>query len=104
MIAGHVDSVDGPAVFARLAELRPGDRIEVWRGGVPVAFRVTGTLVVGKDNFPTTTVYGPTPGPELRLITCAGDFDRRARHYRDNLVVLAVAEATGDLFPDSAAR
>lgn len=29
VIAGHVDSRDGPAVFHRLRELRPGDPIEV---------------------------------------------------------------------------
>ncbi|MFC0003335.1 class F sortase [Micromonospora siamensis] len=103
VIAGHVDSPTGPAVFARLGELRPGDPVEVWRGGRPVTFRVTGSLRTPKDRFPTAAVYGPTPGPELRLITCAGDFDRRSRHYRDNLVVFAVAQAAGGLFPDSAA-
>ncbi|MFG2100514.1 class F sortase [Micromonospora echinaurantiaca] len=103
VIAGHLDSRDGPAVFARLGELRPGDRVQVWRGGRVVAFRVTGTLRAGKDRFPTTAVYGPTPGPELRLVTCGGDFDRRRGHYRDNLVVFAVAEPTGDVLPRSAA-
>ncbi|MFI7488336.1 class F sortase [Micromonospora echinaurantiaca] len=103
VIAGHLDSRDGPAVFARLGELRPGDRVQVWRGGRVVAFRVTGTLRAGKDRFPTTAVYGPTPGPELRLVTCGGDFDRRRGHYRDNLVVFAVAEPTGDRLPRSAA-
>ena len=29
VIVGHVDSRDGPAVFSRLAELRPGDLVEV---------------------------------------------------------------------------
>ncbi|MEV4541070.1 class F sortase [Micromonospora echinaurantiaca] len=103
VIAGHLDSRDGPAVFARLGELRPGDRVQVWRGDRVVSFRVTGTLRAGKDRFPTTAVYGPTPGPELRLVTCGGDFDRRRGHYRDNLVVFAVAEPTGDTVPLSAA-
>ena len=34
-------------------------------------------------------VYGDTAGPELRLITCGGDFDDAARSYRDNTVVFA---------------
>ena len=42
-----------------------------------------------KDAFPTHEVYGPTPGAELRLITCGGEFDRAARSYRDNVVVYA---------------
>ncbi|WP_309227303.1 class F sortase [Micromonospora thermarum] len=92
VIAGHLDSRAGPAVFARLGELRRGDRVEVWRGDRVVSFRVTGAVRVPKDRFPTTAVYGPTPGPELRLVTCGGDFDRRSRHYRDNVVVFAAVE------------
>ena len=40
-----------------------------------------------KDEFPTEAVYGPTSGPELRLVTCGGAFDRSARSYDDNVVV-----------------
>ncbi|MDG4782848.1 class F sortase [Micromonospora sp. WMMD961] len=92
VLAGHLDSRRGPAVFARLGELRPGDRVEVWRGGQRLSFRVTGSLRTRKDRFPTAAVYGPTPGAELRLVTCGGDFDRRRGHYTDNVVVFAVAE------------
>ncbi|WP_247659418.1 class F sortase [Micromonospora sp. U56] len=48
-------------------------------------------------------MYGPTPGPELRLVTCGGAFDRRTGHYRDNLVVFAVAAPSADPLPRSAA-
>ncbi|MFC3500485.1 class F sortase [Micromonospora krabiensis] len=95
VLAGHLDSRRGPAVFARLGELRPGDTVEVWRGGQRLTFRVTGSLRTRKDAFPTAAVYGPTPGPELRLITCGGDFDRRRGHYRDNVVVFAVSAPAG---------
>jgi hypothetical protein len=60
VIAGHVDSRTGPAVFYRLRDLRPGDQIRV-----------------------------------LRLITCAGTFDRAQGSYRDNLVVSAIRVADG---------
>ncbi|MEH0983912.1 class F sortase [Micromonospora sp. CPCC 205556] len=103
VIAGHLDTRRGPAVFARLGELRAGDRIEVRRGDRWMFFRVTASLRTRKDAFPTARVYGPTPGPELRLITCGGDFDRRTGHYRDNVVVFAVAGAAGDPLPRSAA-
>jgi sortase (surface protein transpeptidase) len=90
VIVGHVDSRAGPAVFSRLAELAPGDPIEVTRADGAVArFTVTDTLEAAKDAFPTDAVYGPTPGPTLRLITCTGAFDRAARHYLSNLVVYA---------------
>ncbi|WFF00616.1 class F sortase [Micromonospora sp. WMMD964] len=102
VLAGHLDSRRGPAVFARLGELRPGDRVEVWRGGQPLAFRVTGSLRTRKDQFPTSVVYGPTPNAELRLVTCGGAFDRRSGHYRDNVVVFAVAETPGPVLPKPA--
>ncbi|MEO3747435.1 class F sortase [Plantactinospora sp. B5E13] len=92
VLAGHVDSKTGPAVFHRLADLEPGDLVEVRRGHRWLRFRVTGSSRHAKAEFPTTVVYGPTPGPELRLITCTGRFDRPTGHYRDNLVVYAVAE------------
>jgi Sortase domain len=57
--------------------------------GATVAFAVTEIAVYPKDAFPTDRVYGPTPGPELRLITCGGSFDRSAGSYRDNTVVYA---------------
>jgi Sortase domain len=96
VIVGHVDSRDGPAVFYRLAELGAGDRIEVTRtDGTVAGFEVTGAFEVPKDAFPTDVVYGPTAGPALRLITCAGTFDRDARHYLSNLVVSAVPARAG---------
>jgi hypothetical protein len=91
VIAGHVDSKAGPAIFYRLRELAAGDKIEVVRGGKVVAFTVTRTAWYPKRAFPTDEVYGPTPDRQLRLITCGGTFDRRLRSYRDNLVVYAVA-------------
>ena len=91
VIAGHVDSKSGPAVFYRLRELTAGDRIEVVRGGTVVRFTVTRTAWYPKTKFPTPLVYGPTPDRQLRLITCGGVFDHRLRSYKDNLVVYAVA-------------
>lgn len=90
VIAGHVDSTRGPAVFYRLGELAAGDIVEVSRGGHRVAFRVVATERYPKAEFPTDRVYRPTPVPELRLITCGGVFDQARGSYRDNLVVYAL--------------
>jgi hypothetical protein len=95
VIAGHVDSPSGAAVFARLDELAVGDEVQVERDdGSRIAFRVTAVEQHPKDAFPTEAVYGPVPGAELRLITCDGVFDRSVGHYRDNLVVYAVLAGT----------
>jgi len=90
VLAGHVDSRTGPAVFFKLHELKTGDRIEVQRGGAWLAFKVTAREHYAKAKFPSDRVYGPTPLPELRLITCGGEFDAARHSYRDNVVVYAV--------------
>lgn len=91
VLAGHVDSKRGPAVFYNLRKLVTGDKIEVVRGGRTLTFTVTSTAWYPKAEFPTAQVYGATPGSQLRLITCGGVFDRSLRSYKDNLVVYAVA-------------
>jgi sortase (surface protein transpeptidase) len=92
IIAGHIDSLAGPAVFFRLHTLRRGDRVYVRRaGGTFAVFRVTAVRTYSKDRFPTAAVYGPTPNPQLRLITCGGAFDPAIGSYLSNVVVYAVA-------------
>lgn len=87
VIAGHVDSVNGPAVFYRLGELRPGDLVRVSREDRSVAtFAIDRVDVFEKDSFPTTQVYGTTTSrAELRLITCGGTYDKHAG-YLSNVV------------------
>jgi sortase (surface protein transpeptidase) len=90
VVAGHVDSVDGPAVFYRLDDLAAGDEVLVDReDGTTARFTVTAVGRYPKSEFPTEAVYGPTPRAELRLVTCGGDFDRSRRSYVDNVVVFA---------------
>ncbi len=92
IIAGHIDSVSGPAVFYRLGSLRPGNLAYVRRAdGTVAVFRITAIALYPKDRFPTGAVYGSAPGAELRLITCGGTFDPAARSYLSNVVVYAVA-------------
>jgi hypothetical protein len=92
IIAGHIDSLAGPAVFFRLDSLRPGDRAYVRRSdGTLAVFRVTAVRIYPKDRFPTAAVYGPAPGPQLRLITCGGTFDPALHSYLSNVVVYAAA-------------
>ena len=90
VVAGHVDSKRGPAVFYRLRALMRGDAIRITAAdGTVVRFVVTGTKAVKKKRFPTELVYKSTPGPTLRLITCDGAFDRSTGHYVDNFIVFA---------------
>jgi sortase (surface protein transpeptidase) len=90
VILGHVDSRSGPAVFYRLRELRRGDLVEVARAdGSTARFAVQRTEQYDKRRFPTDEVYYPTLTPALRLVTCGGEFDATAGHYRSNIIVFA---------------
>ena len=91
MIAGHVDSTSGPAVFYRLGELHRGAVISIRRADRSyVRFRVQGVERWPKDRFPTRRVYGRTRTAALRLITCGGAYNSATRHYLDNTIVYAV--------------
>ncbi|MFG2556095.1 class F sortase [Streptomyces sp. NPDC048581] len=90
IIAGHVDTTTSPAVFASLSELEKGDRFQVLRAdGRKASFLVDSVETFDKDSFPSKRVYGDTPRARVRLITCAGDYDRKVRDYTANLVVFA---------------
>ncbi|MET8947235.1 class F sortase [Streptomyces sp. NPDC004542] len=90
VIAGHVDTATSAAVFADLDRLQPGDRFTVERAdGTKPSFVVDSTETFAKDAFPSKRVYADTPRAEVRLITCAGDYDRTVKDYTDNLVVFA---------------
>ncbi len=90
VIVGHMDSDRGAAVFHRLRQSQPGGEIIVRRAdGSSVSFVVDAVRQYDKDQIPTRVIYGATPTPSLRLITCGGAFDRRTRSYRDNVVVFA---------------
>lgn len=89
VIDGHVDNEWGPAVFYTLGAVEQGRHIEVDRqDGRTAVFTVYGIEVVGKNGFPAARVYGPKGVPELRVITCGGDFSKRDG-YDGNVVVFA---------------
>lgn len=102
VVVGHLDSHRGPAVFFRVPTLKPGEAIEVRRAdGSTAVFVVDAVRQYSKDSLPTREIYGPTPAPELRLITCGGRFDRRTRSYEDNIVVFAHQREPGEAGPAS---
>lgn len=96
VVAGHVDSMDGPAVFYDLDKLAPGDEVVVrYDNAETVAFRIERIEQHPKDHFPTEEVYADTEAPELRLVTCGGLFDRNQRSYKDNIIAFATVADGG---------
>ncbi|WP_086793892.1 class F sortase, partial [Streptomyces thermovulgaris] len=89
IVAGHVDTAEGPAVFYDLGVLKRGNIIEVdRRDGSVAVFTVDAVEVYEAKNFPDDKVYGAASRPELRVITCGGDYSR-ATGYQGNVVVFA---------------
>ncbi|WP_055695203.1 class F sortase [Streptomyces prasinopilosus] len=89
IVAGHVDNAEGPAVFYSLGALRKGGTVEVdRRDGTVAVFTVHAVEVYDARDFPDGKVYGAAGRPELRIITCGGDYSRTTG-YRGNVVVYA---------------
>lgn len=90
VLVSHVDAYGRPGGFYRLHELTSGALVTIGRADTTTAtFRVTRVDTVPKDQFPSAAVYGDTPGPELRLITCGGGLDADRHSYRDNIIAYA---------------
>lgn len=89
VIAGHVDGVDGPAIFWDLSKLELGDEVVVQDKERTLTFKVHTMESVPLDLADVSQVFGYTSSPELVLITCSGtyDFDRGTREER--LIVYA---------------
>ncbi|XVQ10798.1 class F sortase [Spirillospora sp. CA-255316] len=89
VVLGHVDANGKAAVFARLKDLKPGDRIQVARqDGSTATFAVERSERVDKNAFPHKKVFGAElDHASLRLVTCGGAFDQASGHYKDNIIV-----------------
>jgi LPXTG-site transpeptidase (sortase) family protein len=95
VIAGHVDYICCPAVFAQLRNVVEGDVIEYYTGdGGHYQY-----VVQWYGDYPPDTNWASllTGGPNIMtLITCNGTFDPRAREYSHRRVVRAVLVASSD--------
>ncbi|MCX7996659.1 MAG: class F sortase [Patescibacteria group bacterium] len=88
VLAGHVDTPTGPAIFQNLGALAPGDTIEVLdASGVSLTFTVSRVENYPADAFPFTEVFDANDTRRLNLITCAGTFNTIGPGYSHRLVV-----------------
>jgi sortase (surface protein transpeptidase) len=88
IIVGHV-RYNTPGVFARLSQMRRGERVDVDRAdGSTARFRVTRVEHFAKSSFPTQKVYGNIDHAGLRLITCGG-LVANTTEFDENVVVFA---------------
>ncbi|MFI9047371.1 class F sortase [Streptomyces sp. NPDC053427] len=95
IVAGHVDTKTGPAVFMQLSSLKKGSKIDIARAdGVVATFKVDAVETFSKAQFPNDQVYADTPDAQLRVITCGGAYNRAAKDYEANVVVFAHLDST----------
>lgn len=88
VLAGHVDSYEGPAIFFELRDLQKGDEIIVTgEKGEELTFAVTSLESYATDAAPIEKIFGPSDSRHLNLITCTGSFNRDSGEYPDRLVV-----------------
>nr|WP_037828248.1 class F sortase [Streptomyces sp. NRRL S-325] len=90
VVAGHVDTKTGPAVFLLLSTLKAGNTVDITRDdGVVATFQVDSVETFSKADFPDDRVYADKGTAQLRLITCGGLYDKKKKDYEDNVVVFA---------------
>lgn len=88
VIAGHLDSPTGPAVFYKLRMLVPGDELLItYENGDRHVFVVDGKERYYDDDAPLSKIFGRNPGRTMNLITCDGAWDAGAANYQQRLVV-----------------
>ncbi|EHR51894.1 sortase (surface protein transpeptidase) [Saccharomonospora marina XMU15] len=86
VLIGHVRFAYERAVFLRLAELRPGDKVAVGRAdGSTAVFTVFGIERLPAESA-VAKARAHTRHPDLRLLTAPGHADPGARHPESILV------------------
>ncbi|MGY2083066.1 class F sortase [Blastococcus sp. SYSU DS0539] len=98
VVLGHQQE-DGPGVFDRLHELRPGDEVLLRDGsGAVLRLAVLGEPLTGLDKSTSAladALNGHPEGADVALVTCGGEFDDAAGTSTDNTVVFATVAAAG---------
>lgn len=94
VIVGHRDGWnEGAGALYDLAQLEPGDTIEVAReDGSTIAYTVVSREAIDKSDLPTEELFSEAGDPRLTLISCIGYFDRDNGGYLQNIVVTAVPQ------------
>lgn len=91
VVAAHRDGGGRRGLFYRLSELDVGDPVHVTLADArTLTFRVYREQIAPKDAFPSRDVWGNTERPEIRLVTCTGNFLGGSVGYADNAIAYAV--------------
>lgn len=88
VVAGHLDSTTGPALFWRLTSLGYGARVSVTLSNGQVEdFAVQRQVSYADNNAPLGQIFGPAATANLNLITCGGTWNAAQHNYSNRTVV-----------------
>ncbi|MCP3740518.1 sortase domain-bontaining protein [Rossellomorea sp. BNER] len=88
VVAGHVDSEEGPAIFFYLKNIEIGENIILSdKNGIKRTFVVTSKESYKSEEAPIKKIFGPSNKRQLNVITCTGTFDYENHLYPERLVV-----------------
>jgi hypothetical protein len=92
VLAGHVDSKEGPGAFWGLRDLALDDVVTITHAdGTERSWRVVAREQYPKAELPIGELFvWGGESEQLALITCGGAWNRDRASYRDNIVVYAV--------------
>lgn len=90
VLAGHVDSLTGPAIFYELEDVEVGETVILTDAdGREMVFEVKNLTSYETDEAPIEEIFGNSDKRMINLITCTGDFNRDIGSHEERLVVTA---------------
>lgn len=90
VLAGHVDSLTGPAIFYHLKKVEAGEKVIVTdKDGREMVYEIQEKTSYPTDEAPIEEIFGPSDGRMINLITCTGTFNRDTGSHEERLVVTA---------------
>lgn len=99
VLAGHVDSYTGPAIFYYLHKAEPGEKVILAdKDGREMVYAIREKTSYETDQAPIGEIFGPSDSRMINLITCTGTFNRSTGSHEERLVV------TAELISDSSVQ
>lgn len=90
VLAGHVDSLTGPAIFYDLKLVKPGAQVTlIGDDGREMIFEVKELTSYETAKAPIEAIFGKSNKRMLNLITCTGNYNRDIGSHEERLVVSA---------------
>jgi LPXTG-site transpeptidase (sortase) family protein len=88
VLSGHLDDLNGPAIFANLGQLPLGELVTLQAEDQVATYEVVSVKQYRLDQVPLASIFAATQAKRIQLITCAGPYDENLG-YRDRIVVTA---------------